>query len=173
MRTTTGAASICQPVSSQGMRPATTPGASARKTALPAAATLRDRCGLSGKARDQLGEARGLVLRDKGVGVLDPLQPGAWDGVRELLREGELEEAVLHRPGEQRRPVEIAELLGSLKGVARVDAAQDLDSVAADFAVGEEWIDPLACRRRREVALDQPAVGVRKAPHRRKPHSLE
>ena len=61
---------------------------------------------LPGKARDQLGEPLGLVLRDEGVGVLDPLERRAVDRLGEPLREGDLEEAVLHRPGEQRRPIE-------------------------------------------------------------------
>src|ERR671919_1857605 len=173
MRTASGASSIFQSVSRYGTSPATTPGASRRKAALPAAAALRrDGCGLSGKARDQLGEPLGLVLRDEGVGVLDSLQPGAPDGVSELLREGDLEEAVLHRPGEQRRPVKVAELLGSLEREARVDAAQDLDGVAADLTVREEGLDPLPRGRAVEVALDQSAEGVGEAPHRAEPHAL-
>src|SRR5262245_3080949 len=171
-RRAAGALSDRQPVRSQGISPATTPGASTRNAALPAATNaLRDRCPFSGKALDQLGEALGLVLRDECVGVLDPLQRRSLDRRDELLGEGDLEEAVLDGPCQQGRAVEVPELVGRLDRVPRLDAPQDLDGVAADLAIGEEGADPLAGRRAGEVVLDQAAVGIGEAPQRGEAHA--
>src|SRR4051794_40310826 len=162
---------ICQPVSSQGISPATTPGTRTRKASVPAAAgALRDRRRLSCKPGDQLGEPLGLILRDEGVGVVDLLQGRAVDGVRKPLREGELEEAILDRPGEHRRAVERAQPLGSLERVLRVDALQDLGHVPPDALVRQVRVHPLSGRGTGEVALDEPAVRVRQTAERRKAH---
>src|SRR5215208_3259089 len=144
IRIARGESFISQPVSSQGRTPATAPGTRTRKVTVPAAAVaLRDRCRLSRKASDQLGEALGLILRDERVGVVDLLQCCALDRLRQPLREGELEEAVLDGPGEHRRAIEGAELLGGLEGVLRVDPAQDLRRVAPNVPIREEGVDPL------------------------------
>src|SRR4051812_32251887 len=158
IRRARGASSIRQSVSSQGISPAMTPGTRTRNAVVPAAAALRDRRRLSRKAGDQLGEPLGLILRDEGVGVVDLLQGRAVDGVREPLREGELEETVLDGPGEHRRAVEGPQLLGSVERVLRVDALQNLDHVPPDALVRQKRIHPLPRRGAGEVALDQPAV---------------
>src|SRR5436190_24350793 len=103
----------------QGISPATTPGATKRKRMLPSAARAlcTGRGGLTGEPLDQLRQALRLVLRDEGVGVLDLLQLRPADGLGQALGKGELEEAVLDGPGQHRRPVEVAQLLGGLKGV--------------------------------------------------------
>src|SRR5262249_32956514 len=113
IRSAAGTEFVSHPVSSQGIRPAATPGAITRKSALPSAAqALRPgRRLLAGELRDQRGQALGLILGDEGVGVLDPLQGGALDLLGEPLGEGDLEEAILHRPGEQRRPIEFRQPL--------------------------------------------------------------
>src|SRR5262249_37640906 len=55
---------------------------------------------------DQLGELARPVLGREAAGVLDPLQPGPRQVVREPLRVRRFEEAILARPGDQRRLVE-------------------------------------------------------------------
>src|SRR5690349_12740987 len=87
--TRVGAESVStrQPVIAQGTRPATTPGATRRKRALPAAAfALRTRIGrLTGERADQLREALGPVFGHERVGVLDPLELRAGNRVRQPL----------------------------------------------------------------------------------------
>ena len=69
---------------------------------------------LAHEARDQLGQRAGLVLGREGAGVVDPLEPGDGAEVaRELLAVLGLEEAVLARPGDQRRPAELAQAVGA------------------------------------------------------------
>src|SRR5215213_5920750 len=151
-RTSAEAGSGSQPVSDHGIRPATMPGATSRKAALPRAAlALRTGPGrLSREGADQLGEALGLVLGNEGVGVLDPLEPRAGDRLRQALSVGGLEEAILDRPGEQRGLVELAQLVRGLEGVLGVDTLEQLDGVSADPTVGEEGRHPFAGRGRRE-----------------------
>src|SRR4051794_12251215 len=163
----------CQCVMDHGINPATTPGATRRNRRLPRAAlALRVRGrGFTGERRDQLGQSLGLVLRDEGVGVLDPLEPRTVDRLGQPLRERDLEEPVLDRPGEHGGPVEGAQLLRRLERVLRIDPLQDLDHIAADPLVGQVRIDPLTGGRTGEVALDQPPVGVRQPAHRREPHA--
>src|SRR6266540_1015349 len=171
-RTAGEAESILQPVIERGIQPATTPGATMRNRALPRAArALRLGWGAVTRERlDQRSQPLWLVLRDERVGILDLLEPGAADGRHQALRERELEEAVLHRPGQQRRAIEIPQPLGGLKGVLGIYPAQHLDRVAADIAIGQERVDPLAQWGAVQVALDQPAVGDRQPPHRSQTH---
>ena len=59
--------------------------------------------------------------------ILDPLEPRVRQVVRETVRVRRLEEAVLSRPSDQRRLVELAESVGGLVGVARVHSFDDKD----------------------------------------------
>jgi hypothetical protein len=57
--------------------------------------------------------ATGFVLGREAAGILDPLQPCVRQVLREALRVRRLEEAVLARPGDQRRLVELPQPVGT------------------------------------------------------------
>src|SRR5262249_55483539 len=81
---------------------------------------------------DQLGELAWLVLGGEAAGVLDPLQPCVRQVVRKPLRVRRFEEAILARPGDQRRLVELPNPVGGLVRVARVDSFDDAFEVLLD-----------------------------------------
>ena len=81
----------------------------------------------------------GLVERHERLRVGDRLDPRVGDDRRQPFGVGELEEAVLGRPGESQRALEAAQLLGGLERVALVHTGGELARVAlhpASLAVG-------------------------------------
>ncbi len=81
------------------------------------------------------------------------LDPCVGDRLRQALRVGELEEAVLGRPGEQGRPVELAESLGGLQRVALVQSGGDLGRVAPDPGVTLRGLHPAVDQLGRDLGL--------------------
>src|SRR4249919_3328012 len=86
--------------------PPPTPGPSSRDLGRP-----------PGESRNQLGGALGLVDRHVGVAVLDELEAGVREGRGQALGVTQLEEAIVGRPRDQDRLVELAEAPRGLLGV--------------------------------------------------------
>ena len=76
---------------------------------------MRDLAGL--ECRDELREAVGLILGHKGAAVVDDLEPRPGKARGETAGEGEREEAVVARPGEQDGAIEARKAARGLEGV--------------------------------------------------------
>src|SRR5919201_1454493 len=98
--------------------------------------------GLPDEARDRLREPGRLILGDEGQRVLYPDQPAVGNRLGEALAVAEIEEAVLWRPGDKGRPVELPQPLRGLERVAVRDRPQELDRVPTHSRIGEEGTHP-------------------------------
>ena len=121
---------------------------------------------------DQPRQALGLVLRDERPGAWYLLHPALGKPVGQPVGVGELERAVGGAPGEQGRAIEARQALAGRHQLGRVDAAQQLDRVATDRALGEERPHPRVGHVVRHGLGGEHAVGDRQAPQGADAHRL-
>ena len=144
-----------------------------RSPALAARAAARRLRGLRDERRDHSARRCGWSSEHERLGVGDRLDPCVGDRLREALRVGELEEAVLGSPGEQGRSVELAKALRGLQRVALVQPGGELGRVAPHPGVSLRGLHPavdqlggdLGLRERRERRAANRAQAERQRHH--------